>query len=183
MVRLRMKNPLLPALLALALTGCVVASQITERQGTRAYLQKDYATALAKYTEAAEAGNAMAQYHLAVMYAEGEGVDKDLERAASLLQQASDQNLDEATLMLGLFHVYGDGVPADPAKGAALITRAADRGNDVAMYYLGNLYAAGLGVDRDIPQALAWMRKAKRAGFPVEDVMLTEEGLAAAYGE
>lgn len=178
-----MKRLLLPTMLAVVLTGCVAASQITERQGTRAYLQKDYATALTKYTEAAESGNAKAQYHLAVMYAEGEGVDRDFARAASLLQQASDQSLDDATLMLGLFHIYGDGVPADPAKGAALITRAADRGNDVAMYYLGNLYAAGLGVDRDIPQALAWMRKAKRAGFPVEDAMLTEDGLAGAYGE
>lgn len=178
-----MKRILLPALLTLALTGCVATSQIAERQGTRAYLQKDYATALARYTEAAQGGNARAQYLLAVMYAEGEGVDRDYARAAGLLQQASDQNLDDATVMLGLFHVYGDGVPADPAKGAALIARAADRGNDVAMYYLANLYAAGIGVERDIPRALDWMRKAKQAGFPVEPAMLTKEGLAAAYGE
>lgn len=168
-------------LLAVAVISAGCMSQITEKQGTKAYMQKDYATALTKYTEAAEAGNSDAQYHLAVMYAEGQGVSQDMAKAAGLLEQAAAQNHDDAKLMLGLFNIYGDGVPRNPDKGAELIKQAAVNGNDTAMYYLGNLYAAGLGVNKDIPTALHWMQMAADAGFPVKEELLTESGLASLY--
>ncbi|BCS87748.1 tetratricopeptide repeat protein [Pseudodesulfovibrio sediminis] len=174
------KYAVLLSIVAIVSTGCVL-SQMAERQGNKAYLQSDYKTALAKYTEAAQDGNANAQYHLAVMYAEGQGTEKDLSRAAGLLEQATAQGHSDAQLMLGLFNIYGDGVPANPAKGAELIKESAVNGNDVGMYYLGNLYAAGLGVQKDIPTALHWMQQAKEAGFPVKEELLTQEGLTALY--
>ncbi len=178
-----MKYTLLLTIAVTMLTGCVMTGQISERQATKAYLQKDYATAFSKYTDATTDGNADAQYHLAVMYAEGEGVEKDLPKAAELLQQAVAQEHTDAQLMLGLFNVYGDGVPTNPAKGAKLIAQAAEAENDVAMYYLGNLYAAGLGVKKDIPTALNWMKKAEDNGFPVKEELLTEAGLEALYAD
>ena len=162
------------------LSGCVT-SQNLERQGTKAYFEKDYETVQQKYTEASAEGSAKAKYHLAVMYAEGKGVDQDYAKAAQLLDEASKKNHSDSQLMLGLFNVYGDGVPVNPEKGANLITLAAKDGNDTAMYYLGNLYAVGLGVDKDIPTALKWMQKAKKNGFPVKEELLTQEGLAALY--
>ena len=168
-------------LLAALLCGCVVVGQVYERQGAKAYLRQDYATAKEKYTEAIAEGNADAQYSPAVMYAEGLGVDQSFTEAARLLDMAAAQGHDHSQLMLGLFYIYGDGVPQDPTKGAALITQAAENDNDVAMYYLGNLYASGLGVKKDIPTALAWMRKAKDNGFPVNDDLLTEAGLNALF--
>lgn len=176
-----MKYTLLLTVIAAMLTGCIVTGQIIERQATKAYLQKDYTTAFAKYTEAATDGNADAQYHLAVMYAEGEGVEKNLPKAATLLQQAVAQDHADAQLMLGLFNVYGDGVPANPENGAWLISQAAEAGNDVAMYYLGNLYAAGLGVEKNIQAAMFWMKKAEDNGFPVKEELLTKAGLEAMY--
>lgn len=168
----------LPALLLLS--GCVL-SVMNERQATKAYLEKDYATAKAKYEEAVAEGNANAMYHLAVMYAEGQGVEQDYAKAAALLQQAVDGGQNDARLMLGLFNIYGDGVPRDPSRGAALIWTSAANGNDTAMYYMANLYAAGLGVDKDLARAVEWMQVAKKSGFPVQDEWLTEEGLAALY--
>lgn len=164
--------------MALLLAGCIM-STMTERQGTKAYLEKDYATAQAKYEEAAADGNADAMYHLGVMYAEGQGVKQDYAKAAQLLQQAAAQDQDDAQLMLGMFHIYGDGVPQDPAKGAALIKAAAENRNDTAMYYLGRLYALGLGVPKDLDMALDWMQSAQRAGFPVKKELLTKDGLAS----
>ncbi|MCJ2164978.1 MULTISPECIES: tetratricopeptide repeat protein [unclassified Pseudodesulfovibrio] len=174
-----MKYTLLLSTIVLLLTGCT--SSMMERQGTKAYLEKDYATAKMKYDEAIVEGNADAMYHLAVMYAEGQGVQQDYAKAASLLEQAVAQEQEDAQLMLGLFNIYGDGVPKDPAKGAELIKASAVNGNDTAMYYLGNLYAAGLGVQKDLTQALHWMEQAKKAGFPVKDELLTKDGLAALY--
>jgi len=170
---------IIPVLLLL-LSGCVV-STMSERQGTKAYLEKDYATARMKYEEAASEGNAKAMYHLAVMYAEGQGVEQNYAKAAGLLERSSALGQDDATLMLGLFNLYGDGVPRDVNKGAVLVGTAAENGNDTAMYYLGNLYAAGLGVKKDLDTGLYWMRRAKDAGFPVKDALLTREGLAALY--
>lgn len=171
------------ALGTLLLSGCVATGQINERRGTKAFLERDYATAVEKYTQASAEGNAKAQYYLAVMYAEGQGVEQDYAKAAELLQLAADQGLVDAQLMLGLFYVYGDGVEMNPAKGAPLLRKAADQNNDVAMYYLGHLYAAGLGVPKDISKALIWLQRAKDAGFPVKDEMLNATGLSSMYKE
>jgi hypothetical protein len=174
-----LKYAFIPVLLLL-LTGCVM-STMNERQGTKAYLEKDYASARMKYEEAVADGNAQAMYHLAVMYAQGQGVEQDYAKAAGLLEQSAALGQEDARLMLGLFHLYGDGVPRDLARGAALIATAAENGNDTAMYYLGNLYAAGLGVEKNLDKGLYWMQEAKNAGFPVKDELLTLDGLAALY--
>ncbi len=174
-------NHLMIIALAVAIVSGCVASHRLERQGTKAYLAKDYQTAQAKYNEAIAEGSVNANYHLAVMYAEGQGVDQDYAKAAGLLKTAEAQGNNDARLMLGLFNVYGNGVPENPEEGARLITLAAKRGSDVAMYYLGHLYAAGLGVDQDIPTALSWMQKAKSKGFPVKEEFLTAEGLKKSY--
>ena len=163
--------------------GCVVTGQIAERRGTKAYLLKDYPTAVTNYEEAVAEGDKNAQYHLAVMYAEGQGVKKDFKRAAELLKLSADQGQNDARLMLGLFNVYGDGVPANPEEGARLITLAAEEGNDVAMYYLGHLYAAGLGVPKDTAKGLYWMKQARDHGFPVEETIETEEDIEVLYKE
>jgi len=168
-------------LLAPLLWGCVVTGQMAERRGTKAYLLKDYPTAAANYREAADEGDRDAQYHLAVMYAEGQGVEKDMAKAAGLLKLSADQGQTDALLMLGLFNIYGDGVPADPEEGARLITRAAEAGSDVAMYYLGNLYAAGLGVPSDPAKGLYWMQQAREHGFPVSETIRTEADIEALY--
>ena len=173
------KTTLLVCAVAVLLAGCT--SSMIARQGTKAYLEKDYATAKMKYEEAIAEGNADAMYHLAVMYAEGQGVEQSYPQAAQLLEQAVALEQNDARLMLGLFNIYGDGVERNPVRGAELIKAAAVNGNDTAMYYLGNLYAAGLGVQKDLTQALHWMEQAKKAGFPVKDELLTQEGLAALY--
>ncbi|WP_319584424.1 tetratricopeptide repeat protein [uncultured Pseudodesulfovibrio sp.] len=174
-----LKFAILPLLLLL-LTGCVMGTMY-ERQGTSAYLEKDYATAKAKYEEAVASGNPQAMYHLAVMYAEGQGVEQDQCKAAELLEKAAALGQDDARLMLGLFNLYGDGVPRDVNKAAGLIKTAAENGNDTAMYYLANLYAAGLGVQKDVDKGLYWMLEARDAGFPVKDELLTRDGLAGLY--
>lgn len=157
--------------------GCV-AGQVTQRRGDKAYRAQDYTTAATEYTEAVASGNLNAMYHLGVMYMEGQGVSKDATKGATLVHQAAEAGLADAQLMYGLFSIYGDGVPMNPLEGIRWLTMAADQENDIAMYYLGTVYAMGLGVNTDIPTALLWMNKAKENGFPVEDALLTEQGLS-----
>jgi len=174
----------LATIIAILLAGCVakkITNQIPERQGTKAYLKKDYSEAAAKYAEAAKNGNANAKYALATMYMVGEGVDKDMDKTLLLLEQACAQEQKDALLMLGLFYVYGDYVPTDAIKGAALIYRAGVARNDVAMYYMAHLYAAGVGVEKNLRRAQMWMNNAKEFGFPIKDELLTLKGLEALY--
>lgn len=183
-IKIIVKYALVTALSLFALSGCVaekVISQVPERQGTRAYVKKEYPEAAQKYEQAIGMGNANAMYYLAVMYLEGEGVPKDAARTVELLEKACEQEQKDALLMLGLFYVYGDNVEKDPEKGAQLIYRAGVARNDVAMYYMGHLYAAGLGVDKDIKHAQMWMYNAKRFDFPVPDKLLTKQGLENLY--
>ena len=46
-----------------------------------AFERKDYPTALARFQDAAELGNAEAQYYLSFMYLEGQGTSQDPEKA------------------------------------------------------------------------------------------------------
>ncbi|MCD8070178.1 MAG: hypothetical protein LUE08_02175 [Akkermansiaceae bacterium] len=54
----------------------------------------------ALYQEAAEQGNAEAQYRLGECYAEGEGVEKDVKEAVRWWRKAADQGHAEARMAL-----------------------------------------------------------------------------------
>ena len=73
-------NRLLLTLLLLFRT-CTVAVAYDLNDGIAAYQSNDYATAFAKFTKAAEAGNADAQGRLALRYALGRGVPQDFVQA------------------------------------------------------------------------------------------------------
>ena len=64
----------------------------------------------------AEAGNAVAQLNLGVRYAKGDGVPKDLAKAAVWFQKAAIQGHAKAQFNLGWMYANGDGVPKNSAK-------------------------------------------------------------------
>ena len=74
-----MKRILLTLLLLFGTCTVAVADDLND--GIAAYRSNDYATALAKLTKAAEAGNADAQGRLALRYALGRGVPQDFVQA------------------------------------------------------------------------------------------------------
>ncbi|MDD9841159.1 MAG: tetratricopeptide repeat protein [Alphaproteobacteria bacterium] len=61
--------------------------------------------------EAAEQGDADAQYRLGVCYAEGEGVSQNKKEAIYWYRQAAEQGFAVAQLALGTSYLTGDGVP------------------------------------------------------------------------
>jgi TPR repeat protein len=65
---------------------------------TGQHLPKDPAAAVHWYERAADAGNPRASVNLAVMYANGEGVERNLERARTLLDDAEYLGLDVTSL-------------------------------------------------------------------------------------
>jgi len=89
-------------ILALGFAGLVAAGPYED--GLLAYGLGDYATALRILRPLADQGNADAQISLAVIYAEGQGVPKDLAR---WYQRAADQGHVVAQSDLGAMTAVG----------------------------------------------------------------------------
>lgn len=67
-------------------------------------------------SKAAEAGDAVAQNKLGIIYGQGDGVPKDCAEAAKWFAKAAEQGFPHALYNLGLLYHKGLGVPRDPAK-------------------------------------------------------------------
>lgn len=144
-----------------------------------AYDHNNYPAALASYQDAAELGNAEAQYYLSFMYLEGKGIAPDSQQAVLWMQKAATGGFAPAQVQMGLKHLSGSGVSRDPVKAHAFFEKAAQSENPEAQYFLAVMTATGQGTTRNTDQALRWFRMAKSNGFPVPDEMLTQKGIAA----
>lgn len=144
-----------------------------------AYDHKDYPAALASYQDAAELGNAEAQYYLSFMYLEGKGIEPDSQKALLWMQKAAAGGFAPAQVQMGLRHLAGSGVNRDPVKAHAFFEKAAQSENPEAQYFLAVMTATGQGTTRNTDQALHWFRMAKSNGFPVPQELLTQKGIAA----
>jgi hypothetical protein len=80
------------------------------------------------YQKAADQGDAVAQNNLGWFYENGQGVQKDLRKAAELYQKAADQGYARAQNNLGWLYENGQGVQKDLRKAAELYQKAADQG-------------------------------------------------------
>ena len=77
----------------------------------------------------AEQGDAMAQYNLGVMYANGEGVPEDDVEAVRWYRLAAEQGDADAQSNLGLMYDHGEGVPEDDVLAYMWWNLAAAQGN------------------------------------------------------
>jgi uncharacterized RDD family membrane protein YckC len=136
--------------------------------------------------KAADQGNARAQNDLGWLYENGQGVPKDLGKAADLYQKAADQGDADAQFNLGNLYRDGRGVPQDSEKAielyrkatdgyqkvadqkfreaAELYQKAADQGDADAQFNLGCLYQNGQGVPKDLEKAAKLYREAADQG-------------------
>ena len=79
-------------------------------------MPQDKAKAIEWYTKAAEAGNGKAQFNLAVMYDDGEGVPEDKAQAVKWYTAAAESGLFSAQYNLAIMHKNGEGTDKDLAK-------------------------------------------------------------------
>lgn len=119
------------------------------------------------YKQAAEAGNANAQYVLAGMFLRGNGIPKDTERAASWLMKAADRGHAQAQFALAELYERGEGVKADPVQAVRWYEMAARQQHGLAQLRLGEIYlVGGADVSRDFGKAHLWLIRAAKSGVP-----------------
>jgi TonB family protein len=108
--------------------------------------------------EAAEAGNAEAQYFFGSLYETGAGGVRNYEAALNWYRKSAAQGYALAQYKLGMAYLKGDwGVPQDDVQAGKWLLQAASQGNVNAAYQIGELYFKGKGVEQDDTQAAEWI--------------------------
>ena len=77
---------------------------------------EDIAQTVGLYRNAAEQGDAEAQFKLGFCYASGRGVAKDMAQAVVWYRKAAEQGNVDAQCNLGFCYIYGEGVAKDAAQ-------------------------------------------------------------------
>jgi TPR repeat protein len=117
-------------LAALVLVLLAAGARADFNDGVVALMTGKYEEALQTFVPLAETSNhAYAQYFLARMYTDGQGVERDAERAAEWYRKAAEQGVADAQYRLGELYENGEGVPGDMEYAYAWYSVAAHLGN------------------------------------------------------
>lgn len=79
-------------------------------QGLKFFYDDDYANAAEYFLKAAQQGDAEAQFSLANMFVEGQGIPRDEQQAVSWFRKAAEQGFVPAQVNLGVMYTQGEGV-------------------------------------------------------------------------
>jgi len=140
----------------------VVPSFADTAAGLAAFKSKDYGKAFHEWKTAAEGGQAEAQFDLGVLYAQGLGVGRDLNEAASWYRKSAVQGNAEAQFALGQLYSRGWGIPRDTADAIRWfqIANSVDSDGPPTDW----LVVDGFGAPQDEQQAAYWYWQAADNG-------------------
>ncbi len=115
--------------------------------------------------EAAQQGDAKAQFIVASRYLDGQNVAQDLPQAAVWYQQAASRGLAPAQYRLATLFERGKGVPQDVATALLWYERAAAGGNVKAMHNAAVIAAGNQAGTPNYDKAFKWFRAAADYGL------------------
>jgi uncharacterized protein len=146
------------------------------RAGLEDFKTGDSRSGLEALKYAADAGESLARWKLAKMYADGDGVPHDdikaYEYFSQIVENYDEDNPDQrelpvvssAFVAVGAYSLNGipnTKVAADPERALAMFQYAATNfGDPNAQYDLARMYLDGIGVDKDATQAARWLHLA-----------------------
>ena len=152
--------------ITLLLGSVSVATAQNFQKGFDAYNAGDYQTALREWRPLAEQGDAAAQYNLALMYTNGQGVPQDYAEAVKWYRLSAEQGDADAQNNLALMYYNGQGVPQDYSEAAKWYRLSAEQGDADAQNNLGVAYEIGDGVLQSNVMAHMWYNIASANGDP-----------------
>ncbi len=125
-----------------------------------AYRNGDYATAFQEWTQAAEAGNADAQFNLAYMYENGQGVHQDLFAAIKWYELAARQNYPTAKAMMNSVRRK---IQEENERNILKWLPKADAGDIRSQLALARLLSQNTEVKNNHIEALKWLTLAEES--------------------
>jgi len=153
-------------LFVLFLAAISSAQAQSYRDGLDAFRAGEAEKAYEIWKPLAEAGDALAQFGLALIYERGnETIPQDLDAAVEWYELAAVQGVGAAQNNLGHMYSQGLGVEQDKARAVELWREAAKAGHSTAYYNLGLAYFRGDGTEKNEIEATQWFAKAADAGL------------------
>lgn len=127
--------------------------------------QKKFANALPTFRTRAEAGDAVAQYNLGVLYSDGIGTERNYKEAFKWFRLAAEQGDADAQNSVGIMYYEGQGVGKNYSQAFHWYNLAAEQGHVAAQYNIGIMYEQGIGTAKDRAKAKQWFKKAADQGY------------------
>lgn len=160
---------LLVSIALVAMCGVVDAAPgESTKKALELIAQSRHAEAAQLLDPLAKAGDADAQYHLALLHYAGKGVPENERKAVELLKSSAERGNVNAMYQLGNAFTFGNETPRFVAdadvEAAQWYYRAAKLGNADAQYSLGLLFMAGKGLEKNPKEATYWMQEAAKNG-------------------
>ena len=107
-----------------------------------------------------ENGDVVSCFNVGLDLYNGDGIRKDVTRAASMFQKGCDGNHVASCYNLGQFYYDGIGVESDRAKAATFFSKGCEGGYAASCFNLGNSNFKGDGVARNFAEARTAYEKA-----------------------
>lgn len=121
---------------------------------------KDYEECVYWAQKAAEQGNGLGMWVLALAYEHGRGVKTDINKAIEWFREGSKRGNPNCMQNLACEYLSGEHIQKNKRQGVALLKCAAEKGYGLAMQTLGRCYQFGDGVPGNMKTALEWYEKA-----------------------
>jgi TPR repeat protein len=114
-----------------------------------------------KYLQlAADQNMEKAQYHLAMKYFSGYGVEQNFSKTLQLLRQAAAEDSPEAQYQLGRMAADGLGMKVNLTEAIRWYVLAAENGFGLAQHTLASHYMTGNGTEVNVSKAVLWLKRA-----------------------
>ena len=115
--------------------------------------------------EAADGGNAEAQFNFAQLTLEARPGRSGQIDAFEYFMKAAERNIPDAQFAVAQYFLNGTGeTKVDLVAGRAWLEKAASRNFDTAQLDLGNMLISGVGGDRDLEKGFSWIKRAASGG-------------------
>ncbi|MDD5267295.1 MAG: tetratricopeptide repeat protein [Methylococcales bacterium] len=151
-----------------------IKPEYTFKQAIVFYGMKQFAEALPLFKQLAEDGNPEAQHKLGLMYENGKGTDRNLDKAISWYEKAAQQGMAKSQFNLGSLYLRE---LQDKNHALYWFKQAAEQQYPNAEFNLGVFYANGeLGLEKDIPKAEKWLQLAEQHGYKNAGKYLSQLG-------
>lgn len=163
---------LIIAATALVVAGNVAIAQVDHRADSLNAVAKerlakgDLKNGLTPLREAAELGQAEAQFNYGVLCREGVGATKNDSLALVWFRRSAEQGFVDAEYTLGQAYLKGTGTAADPLQGFLWMEKAAQQDDPEAMFIVSGLCKQGTGTAKDPAQARIWKEKLAKLPNP-----------------
>jgi TPR repeat protein len=115
--------------------------------------------------QAAWNGDSESQFKLATLYAQGQGVKRNMRTSVNWLQAAADQGHPEAQYNLASAYQHGNGVKVDVEVALNWYLVSAKNGFAKSQRNLAHMFETGTGVDVDLDSAYLWFLKSAEQGI------------------